>query len=234
MRAFDELTHLVQFSSGHPAGDLAWTLLNGIGSTVATGSVSPVEDAVSAIITINGDDNGLDVDQLSTSRELRWTYEVDGIVVIDSFRYRVEAFLPFGVSPEGVRRKLGLETHEITDDEVNLTIAYGEFQALVGENALEAMADESGYAELVIANAIEALAALRLLPSLQIRVAKKESSGTNQFERQTVDWDALRASLEQAVEAGALIIAPELDPTLNLGAIFVTVVRGDPVVGEGT
>jgi len=234
MRDGDTLTHLVEFTTGFPDGDIVWSILDAANTPVAGGLVTPVDGATHALITVLDSDNSLSDDEVVGPRELRWNYLVNGEAVTGYFRYRLEGFLPFGVSPEGVRRKLGLEPHELSDDDINLISAYGAFRSRVGATALAGLQTSDGYTQMVLADAIEAYAALRLLATLPVRITKKEASGTDQFERAAVDWDALRAQLEQMVSDGQLIVDPTSDGMLSYGAIFVAVVRGDPVVGEAT
>lgn len=234
MRAGTALTQLVEFSDGAPDGDIAWQLLDALGIQVASGAVTPAADAASAVITVTAEDNTIGDGVLASPRELRWSYTVAGLIHSGQLRYRLEAFLPLGVSEAGVRRKLGLEVHELGDEAIDLVGAYGRFSITVGQTDLDAVATAGGHAALVACDAVEALAALTLLPSLQISLAQKESSGTNQFQRAAIDWEALRAQLEQYVGEGYTAVNPTFDPTANSGSLLIAVIRDDVVTGEAT
>jgi hypothetical protein len=229
MRSGLPLTQLVLFSDGFPDGDISWELLDGTGATVTSGVVTPAAASVSAIITLTGAQNTIEAGVVSSPRELQWSYAVAGVLRNGRHRYRLEIFLPFGVSEQGVRRKLGLEDEELDDDVVDLATAYQAFQELVGATALAAA---TGYTAQLACDAIEAMAALPLLPALQVSLASKESSGTNQYQRAKVDWDRLLAQLERYVQDGALAVDPTYDPSANYGAILVPAVRNDPIVGN--
>jgi hypothetical protein len=232
MRAGTALTQLVEFADGFPDANISWSLLDGAGAEVANGSVVPVADSVSAIITVTGAENTLGAGELYGSRELNWSYAVAGIIRSGTVRYQLEAFLPLGVSPEGVRRKLGVEPHEVEDDTIDLVGAYSRFQDTIGEANLTAVVAAGGLEALVARDGIEALAALMLIPSLQIRLAAKQSSGTDQFQRASIKWDELRAQLNDLVAQAYTAVDPTFDETAELGALLVTVVRSDPIVGE--
>lgn len=231
MRAGTALTQLVEFADGFPDGNIDWELLDGTGGVLTAGNVAPEAASVSAVITITGPQNVIVEagDPLFAHRELSWSYTVGGIGQSGRLRYRLEAFLPLGVSEEGVRGKLGVEDHELEDAKIDLVSAYSNFQATVGAAELAAV---EGQAILVACDAIEALAALRILPTLQVSLANKESSGTNQFSRDKIDWKALRAHLENLLALGYAAVNPATDTTANLAPLLVVVVRDDPVTNS--
>lgn len=228
MREGLAFSELVEFNSGFPDGDITWTLFDDDGVQITTGTVTPAADSVSAVITIPAVNNTLVVGVLSSSRELHWTYLTGGAVIVGTRRYRLDAFLPLGVSEDGVRRKLGVEQHEVDDEAIDLVIAYSDFRETVGEANLTAA---TGRAKLLARDAIEALAGLAMLPSLTVNLAAKESSGTTQFQRSAVDWEAIRTQLERQVTAGVGAVNPSFDPAANFGSLLTVVVRDDPVTG---
>lgn len=229
MRAGTVLTQLVEFSEGFPDGDINWSLLDGGGASVATGAVTPAADSVSAVIAVTSVQNSLGAGVLAEPRELSWAYTIGGLVYTGRRRYRLEAFLPLGVSEDGVRRKLGVESHELTDEQIDLVIAYGSFESTVTKELLDAV---EGQTALVACDAIEALAALSVLPTLQVALAAKESSGTNQFQRDKIDWKALRAHLENLAATGYAAVNPATDTTASLPPLLIAVVRPDPVTNS--
>lgn len=221
MRAGTIFTQLVEFSDGFPDGLITWQLLDAGGFQAASGTMTPVVGSVSAVITVPSASNTIDGNELSSSRELKWSYLVSGLARSGRHRYRLEAFLPLGVSEEGVRRKLGLEPHELPDEAIDLVAAYGSFRNTVGTNPLLLVETLGGYNALVACDAVEALAALALLPTMAIRIASKESSGTSQYQRQKIDWDQLKIALEGMVAAGHLLIVPSYDETVAFGALLI-------------
>jgi hypothetical protein len=142
-------------------------------------------------------------------------------------RYDVEAFLPFGIARDGVRTKLGLVKSELEDDEIDLVTSYLEFQSVASTTLVT-----DTYIKLLVRHAVEALAALKLLPSLQVKLAQKEVSGVSQYQRAKIDWEELAAYLNSLIAAGYTAINPDLDP-VNTGSIFLTVVRSpDAITGQ--
>lgn len=228
MRSGTILTQLVEFPFGHPDGNVAWQLLGQRGTQITAGEVVPAAGAVSVVITVDGADQTLANGQLVETRELSWAYTVGGLVQNGSRRFRLEAFLPFGLSADGVRRKLGVEAHELDDEKIDLVSAYGRFGDLVSGNDLATIEAAGGYSALVICDAVEAMAATALIPALQVSLAQKESSGTNQYQRAKIDWEAIRAQLDDYVAAGQRVVSPVFDATTGYSPLLVRVVRADP------
>lgn len=229
MRAGTALTQLVEFTDGFPDGDITWQLLDGAGAAVDDGTVTPVAASASAVIVVPGTDNLISGGALFDYRELNWSYSVGGVLLSGTLRYRLEAFLPLGVSAFGVRTKLGVESHELSDDAIDLVGAYVRFQDQVGAANLSAV---TGNDTLLARDAIEALCGLRLIPSLQVSLAQKLSSGTDQFQRATkIDWETLRAQLESFLGEGVAAVNPNQDPAAAFTSLLVPVVRDDPVTG---
>lgn len=229
VRSGDSLTQLVTFDEGFPDAAVTWVLRDGAGVQIATGTITPASGAVSVTILVSGTHNTLTGSDLFANRELSWSYATSGNIVRGALRYDVEAFLGFGVSREGVRGKLGLLEDECPDSDINLVHAYAEFRNTVTQTVFDAVTDS--YKKLVVRQAIEALAALKLVPSLQVRLASKEVSGVSQFQRSRIDWEALSAYLNSLLAEGYTLLNPSLDPA-NTGSIFLTVTRDpDPVTG---
>lgn len=231
MQSGEAFTQLVQFSSGFPDGAVTWVLRDGFGAQIATGTITPTASDVSTVITVSGTHNTLVANDLMDYRELSWSYAVGSLNYSGRTRYRIEAFLKFGVSNDGVRSKLGVEAHEVEDSRIDLVAAYASFEETVSKEDLNAVSN--AYTEIVVCDAIEALAALRILPSLQVSLAQRESSGTNQYQRSTIQWEDLRAHLNELVAAGYTVVNPSVDVTENFGSIFTVAVRADPITGEG-
>lgn len=227
MRAGTPLTQLVEFPSGHPDGNVAWQVLGQRGTLIASGEVVPVADAASIVILVEGVAQTLAEGQIVETRELSWAYTVGGNIHTGERRYRLEAFLPFGLSADGVRRKLGVALHELEDERIDLVSAYGRFVDMNGGQDLTVLETAGGYPALVICDAVEALAATTVIPALQVSLAQKESSGTNQFQRAAIDWDAIRAQLDDYITAAQRVVNPLYDETTGYTSLLVRVVRED-------
>jgi hypothetical protein len=222
----------VLFSSGHPDGDVSWRLLDATGAQLTSGAVTPSADAVSVNLKIDTAYNTLATGSYYSFRDFVWSYEVSGAVVNGEQRYTIEARPPFGASADGVRSKLGVSSQDLPDDDISLIASYLSFVSIVGQPAIDAVTD-NGVNDLAMRDSIEAQAALYLIPTMAVRVAASEDSGTNAYKRQTVNWDAISDYLAGVVSNGILIAFPGYDPLANAGSIFIVATPGvDPVTGS--
>lgn len=232
MLAGAPFAHEVDFSTGLPTGAVTYSVLGNDNQPIAgldNVSVTPINGAVSLLIVVPASANTV-ATPLFETRTLTWSYTTATGVVTDRVRYRVDRDLVFPVSTDGVRAKLGVEPHEVPDDNINLLMAYANLSALYPTGTLDAFAETGDRSTLMVANAIEAMAALILVPSLQLAVAKKESSGTNTFERFTpMDWEMLSGSLMSYVSMLDEIATPTNTDDFSL--IFFAVQRTDPLTG---
>lgn len=223
------ITVPVLFSSGHPDAGIAWTLYGTTGSVISTGTAAVASDAVSINLLIDGTLNTLPVDVLYGSRDFAWSYTVGGAIVNGEQRYSIEARAPFGASNDGVRAKLGVEAKDLPDGDISLIRAYISFRDVVSADALDLITDDG--ITLAVRDAIEASAALALIPTMAVRVASLEDSGTNSFKRQAIDWEAVALYLAGLVDAGIIAVLPDYDPSPT-GALFILAVpASDPVTG---
>lgn len=211
------VSFLIDFSSGFPDGGIAWTLRGETGATITTGTITPTPLSLSTVLAIGSVNNTLSGSVLTGYRDVDWTYTVGGTVINGRVRYSIEARLRFGVSEDGVRSKLGVDNVELPDSEISLAQGYMDFQSVFPSTDLDLISSPNSR----IKDAIEALTALRLLPTMQIRIALKESSGTSQFQRQAVNWSAVAASLYELAGLGYLEVDPLFDPTTGFGSIFI-------------
>jgi hypothetical protein len=216
VRSGQSYSHLVEFTElGAPT--LTWVLRDEEGTQVSTGTITLAAEALSVDILIPALANTLDVGALWGSRDLSWSYGTSH----GEFRYGLEALIPFGASPAGVRTKLGLgPVDDLTDEEIPLLKAY---LALAATVTLTGITDD--LIKIRVRDAIEAQAGLELLPTLQVRVSQKESSGTNQFARADVDWDKLAENLQNLVLEAYVAINPAF--SLNSSTSLLTLVTPD-------
>ncbi|SKB62349.1 hypothetical protein [Sphingopyxis flava] len=228
MRAGLDFSQLVTFDDGAPDGDISWALYRLDGTEVATGAITPEDGAVSAVLVVAGTYNQLSTGTLRNVRELAWTYTVGGDIRSGRVEYTVEGRVPFPVSPRGAREKLGVGPQDLPDDEVDLIGAYWEMGSLGPVTAYENL--ETAEAHL-IADGIEALAALAVLDTLQIRIAKMESSGTNEYQRGSIDWDKLRAKLQAQVARATDLLNPTEAGGAGGGPLFVLATISDDFSG---
>lgn len=210
-------SRLVTFDDGAPVGAVSWVLRGVDGATIATGEVTPPAGAVSTVLIIPAEHNTVqETDPLRVTRDLSWSYLAEGQIRSGRERYFVEGSVPFPVSETGVRDLLGAPAHNLPDREIDLISAYWSLRSTVGEQELFAFEGLDGEDATVIARAIEAKAALELLPTMPLRIAEQESSGTESFRRHEMDWEKLEEQLLATV------------------SVAVTRIRGEEPFASGT
>lgn len=203
----------IEFSTGLPVGAVSYQLLGNDNAVLVDQSVTPTPDALSWLIVIAGVHNTC-AKPLFENRTLSWSYQTSEGLVADRVTYRVQRPVPFAVSPEGVRLKLGIETHEVKDAEIDLVSAYSDFLNLFDSGALVVHETAGDRTTILCIHAIEALAALELIAGLQLKIAQRETSGTSEYQRYgTVDWEKIEAGLLAHVARARSVIDPAFDAT---------------------
>lgn len=218
VRDGSSMSALVEFLTGKPTAGIDWKLFAPGGVLLTAGNMPVPADAVSVFLKVDGGFNALVPGMMSSYRDLEYEYDVGGRIVAGQVRYTIEARVPFGVSPDGVRRKLGIDDpSDLPDSDIGLVVAYQSFARLVGASVLADATDDNTQ----VRDAIEARAALALLPTMSVRIAQKEDSGTSSFQRQVIDWEGIGASLQALVVEGVESLNIEYNPTTGFGAIFL-------------
>lgn len=232
IRAGAPYAYEIDFGTGTPTGAVVYSVLGNDGLALAgleELSLAPTEGALSLVITVPGTANTVST-PLFERRRIVWSYPTVKGVVNGDHLYRVEKLVPFPVSEAGVREKLGLADHELADEKVDLLLAYADFGSRFDLTTYEASGD---YASLLISHAIEALAALSVLPTLQLGVAKRETSGTNEYERfASIDWETLERELVTHIDRAVFVLDPPADAvSLGYTAFSVATRASDPLTG---
>jgi hypothetical protein len=224
----------VLFSFGLPDGNVSWHLYDSVGTELSSGTVAVPNNSVSINLLIAAALNTLAPGTLFASRDFTWSYTVGGAVINGEQRYDVEARPPFGASSDGVRAKLGVGAVDLPDVDISLIRAYFAFEELATSDAILAASD-GGANDLAMRDAIEATAALALIPTMSVRVANSEDSGTNKFKRQDIDWDAVALALAAIISTGILVALPSYDPLAGAGALFMLArPTTDAITGSNT
>lgn len=221
----------IEFSTGSPTGAVSYQLLGNDGATLLNTSFTPAVGSISALIVIDGALNTC-ATPLFENRTLIWNYTTAGGVVSNRVTYRVQRPIPFAVSADGVRLKLGVESHELRDDDIDLVSAYSEFVALFAAGSLVVHETAGDRTTILCIHAIEALAALAVIASLQLKIAARETSGTNEWQRfSNVDWERIELELSSHVARAREAVDDTFDATGGSVFSFGTVTRADPVTG---
>lgn len=228
-------THVVEFASGSPTGAFSYsvrdddgTIVNGLENVIVPIGIG----MISARIDIPASANTVSKPVFET-RTISWNYPTASGTVNGSHSYVLQRSIPFPATPEGVRQLLGVTEKEVPDERIDVLGAYLRFRKpLTTPDAALLPFITSGDADsYTITRAIEAVAALELLPTLQISIARRFDSGTNSYERwNRIDWDALAAKLEGMVYEATILVEPTLELAIN--PILVLSTRTDPLTGE--
>lgn len=234
-RELTPFTHVVEFASGSPSGAFSYSvtdedgnIVNGLQNVVVSLGVG----AISARIEVPASANAVSK-PLFEVRTISWTYPTNNGQVNGSKNYVVQKAIPFPATPEGVRQLLGITDDEIPDDRIDIMGAYLKFREPFDDpDAALLPYMTSGDADSYrITRAIEAMAALEILPTLQLALARRLDTGTNSYERwNRIDWERLAARLNGMVYEASIIVEPLL--VLAINPIFVLSTRNDPLTGE--
>jgi len=231
VRAGTAVTFPILFSIGKPDGNVDYKIYDPSGLVLGSGQIVVPADAVSVLLQVDANKNLLAAGALLSYRDVEWSYVVGGQVQNGEARYTVEARLPFGVSADGVRAKLGVDKTDLPDSDISLAKAFLAFRDVVTPEALATVATD----DVAVTEAIEAQAALALIPTMAVRVATKESSGTNQFQRQAIDWDTVATYLQSIISAGYLTVVPTYDETASFGSLLLVVTPAvDAITGASS
>jgi hypothetical protein len=223
--------HRIEFSTGQPTGAVSYELHGNEGQVLLDLELNPEAGALSGLILIGGAHNSCGK-PLFENRTLIWNYLTADGLVSDRITYRVQRPVPFAAAPDGVRLKLGVEAHELKDDEIDLVSAYAEFVSMFEAGALTVHETAGDRSTILCIHAIEAIAALQLLSALQLKVAKRETSGTNEWERFTnTDWVRIELDLASHIARARAAVDPSFDATGGTVFSFGTVTRADPLTG---
>jgi hypothetical protein len=203
----------IEFSTGAPTGAVSYQLLGNNGAVLVNTSVTPPAGAISHLLIIAASHNTCSK-PLFENRTLTWSYTTADGLVSDRVTYRVQRPIPFAVSAEGVRLKLGIEAHELKDEEIDLVTAYAELTAMSPTGALVVHETAGDRNTILCIHAIEAIAALSVLPTMQLRIAQSETSGTNEYKRfGSVDWSRIEAELLAHVARARAALDSSYDAT---------------------
>ena len=233
-RELTPFTHIVEFVSGSPTGTFSYSVYdedNLIVNALENVVIPLGAGAISARIDVPAAANAVSKPLFET-RTITWTYPTASGTVNGSHSYVIQKRIPFPATPEGVRQLLGVSEKEVADEQIDLMGAYLAFRKPFTDPDAVLLpymtsGDEDSYR---VTRAIEALAALEILPTLQLALARRFDSGTNSYERwNRIDWEALAAKLNGMVYEAAVIVDPLLE--LAISPIFVLSTRTDPLTG---
>jgi hypothetical protein len=149
---------------------------------------------------------------------------------VDRHQLRVVPLLNYSITPESVRAFIGINPHELPNEDVDLFQAYLKIENVITEATLSAALASGTIVEVNANNAILYQAVLDVLPSLRLRVAQKETDGVVSFDRiSKLDFDKLEATVRGLLgdvldDVGARVVENPILAVLSQPT--------DPVTGE--
>ncbi len=215
------------------AGSVTLTVRGNDGAVLAGYNELPIADVTqtSTLLTIAPEANGIGANPMET-RYLRVSYLVGNVPGLFSYAYRLTPFLPITAGPEDVRRVTGIDYKALPDSDVDVHEAYFKLAKDVGAVFVTALTSP-GRAAISANNMIALQAAILLLPSLQNRVMKSETSHNEIYIRNTLDLAQLAADLQAALldETNAMLEELGNAVTSVISPIFLVTSPVDVITG---
>ena len=200
-----------------------WSLRDHDGSEeVAATTLVGVTDST-AYIVVGSSHNALSGGRKAEKRTLLVTGTVGTKPFLIQHVYRITEFLNLGVTESDVRAFLGVDNGELSDDHIDLVSAYLTLDGTI-DLATELAGDNHRYAE----QAIVAQAVLDLIPSLNQRISKVETDGTNSVTRFALDIADIEMRARAQLSHALTNLSAET-PTTFAPVRFT--VRTDPLTG---
>lgn len=143
--------------------------------------------------------------------------------------YRIVPELAHTVTPAEVRAFIGIEAHELPDDDIDILSAFMLAEKDVGEAELAAALISGTTAEIAANTLIRMRAVLDVLPSAKQRMAQSEKNGVKEFSRVDLkELDKLGAIAEARYEEAYDEIVVRTETNVSL---FLTTSSTDAITG---
>lgn len=182
-------------------------------------NVSLAVTTTAAVLTIPAAENTVAGGSNFETRYISLSFVSDGKTYTRTLHYKLAPFLPITVTPDDVRRELGLETSEAPDSDINIMSAYILLRVEYGVNIENALTGGTSKT-LAVNQAIAVKAALELVGGLQFRAAVKIKAEDSAVERMAkFDVDGIRIRLGQRLSKFLNVINDQVEtgnPTLVL------------------
>lgn len=214
----------------------SFKIVDSEGNTIYSSEGLTVPEAAKdkAIIDIPSEYNVLNEGSLFEDRFIvvTFNYQLSQRRIKKHFRLIEEPV--FTASVEDVRNIYGINEGELPDDDLDMTEVYlmlVESKGEIFKNALKS----NNRANFRANRAIALQGALNIFTSLRLRIAESEKSGTNTFLRnlKNIDWEGLRAELENEL-VGLLedITGEAVSYVDNYSPIVIGVRSPDAITGS--
>lgn len=231
-----------RYGDGHEpkvptVGSVTYTVLDHSGTAIAGLENVPVTTSASTFqstITIPSLYNTVAPTKLFERRTIFLRFQSNGQSHYQKLAYRLLPTFPYTVNPADIRRFLGVNETELPDEDVDLFSAYLFVrETFTDPTDLDDLLLSGDLNEVRANEAIAMRAAIDIIPSLQNRVAQKETNGVMGFDRiKITDYTALLAEAYRRYN-DALLLIGVLTPATDFTLITVTQ-DTDPVTAGQT
>jgi hypothetical protein len=158
---------------------------------------------------------------------VRYTVSLKPRTIRQSFR--IIPYLNHSVSADSIRAYIGINPHELPDQDIDIFNAYLKIEATATKTVLDAKLATGTTEELSANNAILYQSVLDVIPSLRLRIAQKETNGSVGFDRLAkLDLDKLEADTRNAL---ADVLSTATGRQVESPVLGVFTLPVDPVTG---
>ncbi|MES0134506.1 hypothetical protein NKJ88_06020 [Mesorhizobium sp. M0016] len=171
------------------AGSMTYTVRDQEGVAIPGLSGIPITTGPTTFrvsVVVPAINNSIAAEKRFEKRVVTFNYLVGGVGKQQSETYRLTAFLNHIVNGGQVRGFIGVQQHELPDEEIDLMVAYLKVEKVVGLVDLGTALASGTTLELAANEMIRMQAVLDVLPSLKQRIAQSETNGIKGFSRPAI------------------------------------------------
>lgn len=164
---------------------------------------------------------------LFETRFLTVEYTAGNVPQVWETSYNLCQYVPLSTSASKVRAYLGVLSDELPDSDIDLHEAY--FELLQDFPDLPTWLTDGGYKQMAANQAISLKAALKAIPSLQLRVLAVDKNDVAEFQRlKNIDFNKLEMALLSQIEKA---LSTASDSVETVPTLMVVTSPTDPVTG---
>lgn len=212
-------------------GSVAYTLRDNAGAPVAghtNVAVTTTTNTTSIPIPFGSNVHTLVEDVEVRTLQVKWQKNGQSFVYMTS--YRVVPWANYIVTGHSVRVLLGVGEHELPDEDIDLFAAYMEMDATLGGTILDDALVAGTRGTLKANEAIACLAAIEVLPSLQLRALQRERVEDHEQTRLgNINFRKLGTDLSEKLAAAVAVLT---NSEATVPTLFTLGTPTDAITGE--
>lgn len=209
------------------ANSVKLTVRDNVGQVIAGYDRMPlVVDSTFYHLTLPSTVNSLGA-SLFESRFLTVEFAVNSVPQTVELSYSISQYIPLSTSAMKVRGYLGVLQDELPDSDIDLHESY--FELLQDFQDLPTWLTTGGHKQMAANQAVALKAALKAIPSLQLRVLAVDKSDVAEFQRlKNIDFNKLEMALLSQIEKA---LSTASDSVETVPTLMVVTSPTDPVTG---